>query len=161
MSGSNDRRSLQLRAQEIINASTTGMTVNDALKQALLERYGNDADKLASVAAALGAGMLKGIRKRTQELPEQEEGVLFQIPSVIGIATIDGDLLVPREHANLDQVRQWQKEGLQHHATQVLRFKRAGHDLDELKEESGELPWWSARAALTGIELEDDEEDEA
>lgn len=156
---SNDRRSLQLRAQEIINASPNGMTVNEALKRALLERYGNDVDAMAGVAAAMGAGILKGLRKRTYDLPEQEDGVLFQVPSIIGIATVDGDLLVPREHAALGQVRQWQKEGLQHHATQVLRFKRAGRDLDELKEEPDELPWWSARAALTGVEL-DGEEDE-
>jgi hypothetical protein len=59
----------------------------------------------------------------------------------------------------LTQVKQWQKEGLQHHSTQVLRFKRAGRDLESLKDEPDDLPWWSARAMLTGIEL-DDEDDE-
>jgi hypothetical protein len=156
---STDRRSLQLRAQEIINASPDGMTVNEALKRALLERYGNDVEALANAAASLGAGMLKGLRKRTYDLPEQEDGVLFQIPSVIGISTPEGDLLIPREQANTGQVKQWQKEGLQHHSTQVLRFKRAGRDLESLKDEPDDLPWWSARAMLTGIEL-DDEDDE-
>lgn len=157
---SNDRRSLQLRAQEIINASPIGMTVNEALTQALLERYGDDVQGLARCAAAMGASMLKGLRKRTYDLPEPTDGVLFHLPSVIGISTVDGDLLVPREHAGLGQVKQWQKEGLQHHSTQVLRFKRAGRDLDALKEEPDELPWWAARAALAAAEMDGDEEEE-
>lgn len=157
---SNDRRSLQLRAQEIINASPIGITVNEALTSALLERYGDDIQGLARCAAAMGAGILKGLRRRTYDLPEPTADVLFQVPSVIGISTVDGDLLVPREHAVIDQVRQWQKEGLQHHSTQVLRFKRAGRDLDELKDEPGDLPWWSARAMLTGMELDNEDEEQ-
>lgn len=153
MSRNNDRASLQLRAQEIINASPEGMSIREALKQALLERYGHDPEALAEAAAAFGASSLSGLRKRTYELPD-DQGALFQVPNIIGIRTDDGDLLIPRQNASLGQVRQWQKEGQQHHATQLLRFKRAGTELDALKEEPAELPWWSARHALTQGEEE-------
>lgn len=157
MTKSNDRASLQLRAQEIINANPDGMTVREALKRAILERFPNDPDAIADAFAAVAQSSMSGLRKRTYELPESDEG-LFEIPSVIGIRTDDGDLLVPRDHAALSQVRQWQKEGQQHHATQLLRFKRAGTDLDSVKDEPGELPWWSARHMLTESEsgLEDE-----
>lgn len=153
MSRFNDRASLQLRAQEIINASPNGMHIREALKRALLERYGHDPDALAEAAASYGAASMAGLRKRTYELPD-DEGALFQIPGVIGNRTEDGDLLIPRENANLGQVRQWQKEGQQHHATQLLRFKRAGKSLEPLKEEPADLPWWQARHMLTEGESE-------
>ncbi len=158
MSRFNDKASLQLRAQEIINASAQGMNIRQALKQALLERYGHDLDALAEAAAAFGASGMSGLRKRTYELPD-DQASLFQIPNVIGIRTEDGDLLIPRQNANLGQVRQWQKEGHQHHATQLLRFKRAGKELEAVKEEPAELPWWQARHTLMqGAEEEAEDE---
>ena len=156
MSRLSDRASLQLRAQEIINASPDGMSIREALKQALLEKYGHDPDALAEAAAAFGASAMSGLRKRTYELPD-DQGALFQIPNVIGIRTDDGDLLISRRHANLGQVRQWQKEGQQHHATQLLRFKRAGKDLEPLKEEPAETLWLQARQALAANEDDSDE----
>lgn len=146
-----DRNSLQLRAQEIINGSADGMTVQQALKRALLERYANDPDGLAEACAMLAAGTMSGLRRRTYELPDSQ-GSLFEPPAIIGIRTEDGDLLVPRQHASLGQVKQWQREGQQHHATQLLRFKRAGADLEPLKDEEENVPWWSARAMLVQVE---------
>lgn len=157
MSRRNDRASLQLRAQEIINSNPDGMTTREALKQAILERYPNDPAAIAEAFAAVAQSSMSGLRKRTYELPE-DDVALFEIPGVIGIRTEEGDLLVPRDHANLGQVRQWQKEGQGHHATQLLRFKRAGADLEGLKEEPADLPWWSARHMLT--QAEDENEDE-
>lgn len=157
MTRSNDRASLQLRAQEIINSNPDGMTTREALKRAILERYPNDPEAIADAFAAVAQSSMSGLRKRTYELPDEDSG-LFEIPSVIGIRTEDGDLLIPREHAALGQVRQWQKEGQSHHATQLLRFKRAGADLDSLKDEPADLPWWSARHMLTQAEGENEDE---
>lgn len=144
----NDRASLTVRAQEIINANPAGMSVRDAVKQALLERYGHDENALADFAATVTASSLTGLRKRTYDLPERDEQLMFEVPQVIGIRTEDGDLLVSRQHADLGQVRQWLQEGRQHHATQLLRFKRGQAEIEPLKEEDGALPWQSARHML-------------
>ena len=151
---STDKASLQLRAQEIINAHPEGMTTRAALKQAILERYQHNADALADVAVSFAGTIMSNLVKATHNLPD-DNGTLFQIPGVIGIRSEDGDLLIARDHADLDQVRQWVREGLQHHSTQRLRFKRANAELESLKDEDGSLPWWSARAMLA--QGEDDE----
>src|SRR6266700_8372792 len=85
--------------------------------------------------------------------------LMFEVPQVIGIRTEDGDLLVSRDHADLSQVRQWLGEGRQHHATQLLRFKRGQAEIEPLKNEEGTLPWWSARHMLAQADDEaaDDE----
>lgn len=153
---SNDRASLQLRAQEIITASPDGMTVREALKRAILERYPNDPERIAEAFASAASGAMSGLRKRTYELPD-DDGALFEIPAVIGIRTEDGDLLVQREAAQAGQVLQWQREGHQHHATQLLRFKRAGTALEMLKDQDPALPWWKARHMLTSGESEADD----
>lgn len=151
-----DRASLRLRAQEIINVSPNGMTVREALKQAAIERYGNNVDALADAFATAASSGMTDLRKRTYELPD-EDGALFEIPAAIGIRTERGDLLIPRDRASLDNVRQWQKEGQQHHSTQLLRFKRAGKQLEPLKEEDGALPWSNARNLLTSGDGEEPE----
>lgn len=156
MAQNNDRASLQLRAQEIINAHPTGISVREAVKQALIERFGHDENALAEFAATVTAPSLTGLRKRTYELPDPGEQLMFEIPQVIGIRTEDGDLLVSRDHADLGQVRQWLDEGCQHHATQHLRFKRGKAEIEPLKNEDGSLPWWSARHMLAQAEEEAD-----
>lgn len=153
-------RALNVRAFEVLNASHNGMTTRQAMEVVLRERYADDFDGLLSFAASAGAGGLKGIRKRTYEIPDLFQGALFQIPTVIAVTTPDGDLIVPREVASLGQVRQWAREGSQHHATQALRFKRLREQLDALKEESDELPWWSARVMLLGSSAESEADDE-
>lgn len=147
-----ERASIMLRVQEVINNSAEGVTTRQALIQALAERYKDDVAGLLEYAASSAESSLRGLRKRTYELPETD--ALFEIPPVIGIATPDGDLFVPRESANLGQVRQWLREGDRHHATQSLRFKRFRTEIEPLKEEPDELPWWSARAMLCGEEPE-------
>lgn len=145
---SHEKASLQLRAQEIINASPAGMTTTEALERAIWERFKDDPRGMAKFAAVATQSTMKGLRKRTYELPDPDQAALFDIPSVIGVPTDEGDLLVPREHANLGQVRQWQKDGQKHHATQLLRFKRAGADLAPLEDEPCDLPWQSARRMI-------------
>lgn len=157
-------QSIRVRAQEIIQNSPTAMGTQEALEQALVERYQDDFAGLAKAAAALGAGALKGIRKRTYEIQEEDgQGSLFDVPSYIGIRTTQGDMLVPKDQATLGHVRQWQREGQQHHATQLQRFKRAGKALDSLKDEDESLEWFEARPKMLGLpsaESEDEEEGE-
>jgi hypothetical protein len=147
-----DRNSLQLRAQEIIIANPEGMTVKEALKRAILERYPNDPERIAEAFASAAQSAMSGLRKRTYELPDDNGVALFEVPEVIGVRTEDGDLLVTRQVASLGQIRSWQKDGHQHHAAQALRFKRAGNQLDPLKDESDRLPWVNARQMLAAIE---------
>jgi hypothetical protein len=85
---------------------------------------------------------MTGIRKRTYEIPEQPELALTDMPSVIGITTPGGDMFVQRSEATVGQVRQWNREALQHHSTQRLRHKRFRDDLkliDDIHEDAGWL----------------------
>lgn len=142
-------RSIQLRVQEIVNNSPVPINVHDALEQVLRERFGDDLDALRKWAASAGVSSMKGLRKRTYELPEaDDQGSLFDVPTVIGIITPEGDLLIPKDQANTGHVRQWTKEGLQHHATQRLRFKRAVTDLETLSDVADEVLWSDARKTL-------------
>lgn len=147
----NDRASLKLRAQEIIIANPDGMTVKEALKKAILERYPNNPERIAEAFAAVFQSAMSGLRKSTYELPD-ESGALFPVPDVIGVRTEDGDLLVTRQAASLGHIRSWQKDGHQYHSTQALRFKRAGERLDPLKDEDDQLPWVNAHDVLAAIE---------
>ncbi|MGH3535436.1 MAG: hypothetical protein ACRDQG_12120 [Pseudonocardiaceae bacterium] len=153
-----DRSSLRLRAQEIINANADGMTVRQALKQAALERYGDNPEMLAEAFATAASSAMADLRRRTYELPD-DAGTLFEIPAAIGIRTDEGDLLVPRDRASLAHVRQWQREGQQHHSTQLLRFKRAGSHLHTLKDEDEQLPWAQVRHMIAAGESEDECDD--
>lgn len=155
-----DKASLQLRAQEIINASPDGMTTKDALKQAILERYRDDPTALADLAASLAQSTMKGLRRRTYELPDRGQVALFDIPTVIANRTKDGDLIVPRDHANVGQVQQWQREGDQYHSTQALRFKRFGEDLKPLASVDASLPWQAARRMLSSAPVDSENEND-
>lgn len=147
-------RTIQLRAQEIAHNSAGPINLTEAIKQAFLERY-RDLDSLAGAAAQLGASSLKGVRLRTFDLPEENgQGTLFDIPQWIGISTPEGDLLIPKDQANLGEVRQWTKEGQQHHSTQQLRFKRFGKELDGVEDLPDELGWAEARKTLEARKLE-------
>lgn len=143
-----DKQALTLRAQEIINSSPNGMTTKDAMKQALRERYANDPDGIFEVAASLAASTMKGLRKRTFELGDNAQLGLFAMPTVIGVRTTEGDLLVARDQASAGHIKQWQREGQQHHATQHLRFKRLGEELKVIKDVPDEMPWVEARRML-------------
>jgi hypothetical protein len=140
-------RSVQLRAQEIIANSPDAITTIEAVERALRERF-PDYDQLLKVAASTTASTLKGIRKQTYVLPDEGQGSLFEIPAYIAVTTPEGDLIVPKDHATLGQVRQWSREGQQHHSTQTLRFKRAGQDLGVLEDLDDEVSWSQARKML-------------
>lgn len=151
------KSSLVLRAQEIINGSADGMTTKDAMKRAILERYADDPQGMAEAFASFAQSSMKGLRKRTYEMTDATQLALFATPAVIGVRTKDGDLLVPREQAHAGHIRQWQKEGQQHHATQHLRFTRFGEELKLIKDVPDETPWESARRMLPVAESSEDD----
>lgn len=140
-------RTLQLRVQEVISSSPVPIAARDALKQVLMERYPS-IEEMAEAAATIGLSSISGIAKATYNLPETGQNSLFDAPGVIAIRTPQGPLLVPRGQASGGQVRQWAEEGLQHHSTQRLRFKRAVKDLKGIADLDDETPWAEARSTL-------------
>lgn len=140
-------RTLQLRVQEVINASPVPIAARDALKKVLLERY-TDLDAMAEAAATIGLSALNKLAKSTYSLPETDQNSLFDVPGVIAVRTSEGPLLIPKDQAETGHVRQWVKEGLQHHSTQRLRFKRADEDLKVLDDVNDDTPWSDARKTL-------------
>ena len=114
--------SLTMRAQEIIAQSETTISAFQAARQALAERC-LTYDELLDYSTNGLVTAMRDLRKRLYDLPEQDT-LDLDIPSAIGITSPDGDLFIGRDHATLDQVRQWADEGQQHHSTQNLRFKR-------------------------------------
>lgn len=151
-------RTLQLRVQEIINASPVPIAAHDALVKALLERF-TTLEEMAEATATISRSYLNVLAKATYNLPETGEDALFDVPLVIAVRTPDkGLVLIPKDQALVGQVRQWAEEGLQHHGTQRLRFKRAVKDLKALSDLDPETPWADARQALGGRkELESDQ----
>lgn len=141
-------RSIQIRVQEIINKSPVPIGVQEALNQALYEKFGDDASAIRSWASSVGAGTMRGIRKATYDLPDNE-GALFDIPAVIAVKTpLDGDLIIPKDLASTGHVRQWTREGLQHHSTQKLRFQRAAKDLEIVADKEDGEAWSDTRTVL-------------
>src|SRR5262249_12652255 len=86
-------------------------------------------------------------RQRTYQLPEQQT-LAFEVPSVIAITSPEGDLIIRRDDATTDQVRQWAKEGLQYTSAQRLRFKHAVKDLEIAEDLPGTNPWHATRAVI-------------
>lgn len=142
-----DRGTVQARAQEISCNSIAPITVREACKRALFELYGDSPEALLEAAATLAASTMAGLRQRTYELPEQAT-LTSDIPGVIGITTPEGDLIIPRAEATVEQVRQWNREALQHHSTQRMRHKRFQKDLQIAEDEPGEVKWTEARAVI-------------
>src|SRR6266700_1473191 len=142
-----DRGTVQARAQEISCNSSKPITVREACRQALHELYGNNPDALLEAAATLAAGAMSGLRQRTYELPEQAT-LTSDIPGIIGITTPEGDLIIPRAEAAAGQVRQWNREALQHHSTQRLRHKRFAKDLKIAEDEPDETGWPEMRSVI-------------
>lgn len=137
-----DRGTVQARAQEIVFNTTEPITVVEACRRALAELYGADPEQLLSVAATLAAATVSGLKRLTHNLPEPGSQLVMDIPSVIGISTPDGDLFVRKDEAEADQVRQWAREGLQHHSTQRLRFKHLiNRDLEVAEDVPGNVKW--------------------
>lgn len=136
---------LVLRAQEIINNSDGPISDREAIKRALMDRYPTF-EKMAEACATFATGIAKQLKKSTYELPEQDG--LFDIPATISNTTPDGVLFINREQAELGQVRQWVREGRQHHSTQHMRFKRAANELIALAEFPDDLAWVEARRQL-------------
>ena len=123
-------RSLVARTQQIIVDATGQVTSRDALRQAVVERYGSDVDALIDAFVAASMSGLRELRKRTYELDEGP--TLFNLPSVIGVTTADGDLFVHLNDATAGQVQQWAAEGEQYHGSQRSRFKAIRKQVAEL-----------------------------
>lgn len=150
-------RSIRLRAQEIVLNSSEPLTTVAAITQALRERFGDDIDALYEAAAASAASSLRGLKRSTWILPEEdgpedgpEDGqiALFDIPQVIVVSTEEGDLVVPKPQAATGHVRQWVREGTQHHSVQLSRFKRAGREMEAADDQDDSIPWDETRVAL-------------
>jgi len=143
-------RGVQLRAQEIMLTSGEPISVIEALKQAIRERFGADIEALIEATATATAGSLRGLKRASYHLPDDDDGQgsLFDIPQVIVVSTEDGDLVVPKAQAETGHVRQWQREGRQHHSVQLSRFKRFGNDLETVADQDDEIPWGEVREVL-------------
>jgi hypothetical protein len=139
-----DRGTIQLRAQEIVLSSLIPITLRDACRRVLEERYRDDPAGLLEAATTLAAGAMTGIRKRTYEIPEQQ-AALTDIPGVIGITSPEGDMFVQRSEATVGQVRQWNREAMQHHSTQRLRHKRFRDELGLVEDIPDEAQWQQTR----------------
>lgn len=116
-------QSLILRAMEIASTSAGPMTSDDAMAQAVVERYGNDAKAIARAYAGAVKGWAKDAAKSNHNLPEQL--TLFSaLPALLVINDGDnGHLFMPKEQASAGQVRGWISAGERMHATQAKRFK--------------------------------------
>jgi hypothetical protein len=139
-------RSLQVRAQEIINASPEPITSVKAIERALREMY-SDYETLVRATAVLAAASSKAIRQATYTLPDERQGHLFDIPAYIVVMTPEGDLYIPKDQADSDQVLQWGKEALRHHSVQRLRFERVVKEVESLGLEKA-VSWTEARKML-------------
>jgi hypothetical protein len=141
-------QTIKLRAQQILNSSSGPMLIRDAILKALEEsKY--TTEQLREMLATVASTSMKGLKQRTFDLPEPTGQLsLFDIPQVIGITTPQGDLLIPKDQATLDEVGQWTREGLQHHETQALRFRRAKDDVALLDDLDGDIGWTEARKSL-------------
>jgi hypothetical protein len=142
------KTTIQVRAQELIEKSGRALLVRDAVVMALRELC-PDRESAIELAATFMAGMGLALRRESYDLPEHNgQGTLFDVPTWIVVTSPEGDLAIEKDHATMGQVRQWRREGQQHHATQHLRFKRAGEELDLISDLDDELPWAEARAIL-------------
>jgi hypothetical protein len=139
---------LALRAAEIIHNSQGSINARDAVKKALLERF-HTMDELADAYVTAATALMSQLRRSTYDVPD--ELALFDIPAVIAINTPNGVLFIHRNDAELGQVRQWGREGLQYHAGQHLRFKRINEDLSLIEGEPDELKWTDARTQLQAV----------
>jgi hypothetical protein len=140
-------RSLQLRAQEIMQANPGEIAAADAIKQALNERYNNDAAAIIDFASMYISKSMKALKVAAYEL-DDSEGILFSLPTTIVVDTDRGPLYVGLSKATLDQVSQYAKAGKQYHAGQDLKFGRLLDRLEHLKDVPGDLPWTDARSML-------------
>lgn len=143
-------RGILLRADEITRTSGEPISVKAALGRAIRERFGTDPEALIEAFASLAAGQLRGLRRSTYDLPDDDgQGSLFDIPQLIVVTTAEGELAVPKAQAETGHVRQWQKEGQQHHSVQLTRFKRLGKDLETVADHDDAIPWDETRDVLT------------
>lgn len=117
--------SLALRVQEIVNNSDGQISVRDALKQALRETYGSNPEILLDALATASMGIRRAIRKQLLTPPDVPDGQLalsYNLPETIVVPDDDrGDLLVPRRHATMRQVREWARAVDRH--TKVMRLR--------------------------------------
>lgn len=152
-------RSLQLRAQEIMQANPGEVAAADAIKQALNERYEGDLAAIVDFASVYISKSMNALKVAAYEL-DDSQGVLFSLPTTIVVDTDRGPLYVGLDKATLAQVGQYARAGKQYHAGQDLKFGRLIERLEHLKDVPGDLPWTEARAMLPAAapEVAPDEE---
>lgn len=140
-------RSLQLRAQEIMQANPGEMAAADAVKQALHERYEGDTAAIIDFASLYISKSMKALRVAAYEL-DDSQGILFSLPATIVVDTDRGPLYVGSDKATLGQVAQYARAGKQYHSGQDLKFGRLVESVDRLKDVPSDLPWTEARKML-------------
>lgn len=149
-------RGIELRAQQIAMTSGEPISVQTACEQAIREQIGTDPEALIKVLAGAVAGQLRSMRRTTYHLNEEGgQGSLFDIPQVIVVTTPESELVIPKVQAETGQVRQWQKEGQQHHSVQLTRFKRFGKELEAVADQEDGIPWSETREVLTERKLKE------
>lgn len=115
-------RSLIARAQEILATSPHKMTTEDAIADAIYERFDGDGKLIARYMATQIKGWAKQLRKNSYEVPEHP--TLFDVPATIIVTSPTGDIAWPLGEAPAAIVGQWWTEGEQHHGSQHRRFKK-------------------------------------
>ena len=84
-------RSLQLRAQEIMQANPGEIAAADAIKQALNERYEGDLAAIVDFASIYISKSMGALKVAAYEL-DDSQGVLFSLPTTIVVDTDRGSL---------------------------------------------------------------------
>jgi len=130
---------LKARAKQLAQMSAAPMTEDEALGQAIRERFGNDPEALIGVAVRAASGWANEIRKNGFNADtsgdENEQATLplgdcfERLPHVLGIRTEEGTLLFTKNSGTDAMVRQYQKEGLRHHKSGVRFFTEFGKQL--------------------------------
>lgn len=135
-------QTLKLRIAEIIHSANGEITEREAIKAALVERYGGDYEALLDYATTATRGAVRALRRQTYELPESQ-GFLFDVPEVISNRGPEGYTFIARDAATVGHVRQWIKEARQYHATQKTRFDKAAAELEEATADADPAQLWT------------------
>ena len=149
-------QNLELRIQQIILGSQADQRTNvaQAAEQALREKYRGPRqfDELIQACVKFfvrsHARFVRELKGCTLQLPESNQGSLFDIPKLIFVESDEGPLFITRDVATIGEVREWDRRALQHHAAQHLRFQRLTKELELIKDIDDKVPWRDAFAIL-------------
>lgn len=150
-------QTLKLRVAEIIHAAEGEITEAQATETALRERFADDYEALLKYAVSATRGAARALGRQTYELPDIDQGALFDIPQVIAIRKDGRYTFIHRTAATVDHARQWVREARRHHATQDRRFEKFEEQLKRADGVDGATLWTDFRISLAQTEPEADE----